>query len=127
MLQDVWLQVSDNTIMVIWSLITFLYFFCIFLPPFLNLFFCYVLAIPFIYCAYLCMQCSLGISNFLEYISYLSYSWGESKLAKMACSGSVATCFINKDHVTAEIIYSTAHVCLEALTWSRVTLCCTYV
>ena len=109
------------------SLITFLYFFCIFLPPFLNLFFGYVLAISFIYCAYLCMQCSLGISNFLKYISHLSYSWGESKLAKMSCSGSVATCFINNDHVTAEIIYSTARVCHEVLTWSRVTLCCTYI
>ena len=110
------------------SLITFLYFFCIHLPPFLNLFFfCCVLAISFIYWAYLCIQCSLGISNFLEYISHLSYLWGESKLAKMACSGSVATCFINNDHVRAEIIYSTAHVCQELLAWSRATLCCTYI
>ena len=33
--------------------------------------------------------------------------WGESELAKMAHSGSLAPCFVNNDCVTAEIIYST--------------------
>ena len=35
--------------------------------------------------------------------------WGERKLAKIVCSGSLAPHFVNNDHVTAEIIYSTAH------------------
>ena len=65
--------------------------------------------------------------------------WGQSKWAKVACSGSLAACFVNNDYVTAEIIYSTAHVCHEfcltaeitystayahhkVLTWSWVTL-----
>ena len=30
--------------------------------------------------------------------------WGESKLAMMVCSGSLAPRFVNKDYVTAEII-----------------------
>ena len=35
----------------------------------------YVRSIPFVlYCAHLCMKCSLGISNFLEEISSLSHS-----------------------------------------------------
>ena len=33
-----------------------------------------VRSIPFLYCAHLCMKCSLGISNFLEEISSLSHS-----------------------------------------------------
>ena len=33
---------------------------------------------------------------------------GESKLAKMACSGSLAPHFLNNDCVSAETIYSTA-------------------
>ena len=37
--------------------------------------------------------------------------WGESELAKMAHSGSLAPCFVNNDCVMAEIIYSTAHAC----------------
>ena len=35
--------------------------------------------------------------------------WGERKLAKTVCSGSLAPRFINNDYVTAEIIYSTVH------------------
>ena len=49
--------------------------------------------------------------------------WGESKLAKMVCSGSLALGFVNKDQVTAESICGTAHVLHEVLTWSRTTLC----
>ena len=33
-----------------------------------------VRSIPFIYCAHLCMKCSLGISNFLEETTVLSHS-----------------------------------------------------
>ena len=46
----------------------------------------------------------------------------------MAWSGSLnpyslalAFCFINNDHVTAEITYSTAHARHEVLTWPRAT------
>ena len=47
-------------------------FFCVFLSPLLNLFcFCYVFAISVLYCAHLCLKCSLGISNFLREISSL--------------------------------------------------------
>ena len=49
--------------------------------------------------------------------------WGESKLTKMACSNSLALHFINKDYVTAEIIYTTVHACHNVLAWSRVTVC----
>ena len=49
---------------------------------------------------------------------------GESKLAKMACSGSLAPHFVNNDYVAGEIIYSTVHACHEVLAWSQVTLCC---
>ena len=35
--------------------------------------------------------------------------WRESKLAKMACSSSLAPRLVNNDYVTAEITYSTAH------------------
>ena len=65
--------------------------------------------------------------------------WGESKLAMIMLSGSLAPSFVNNDYVTAEIMYSTAHVCHEffltaeitystayahhkVLTWSWVTL-----
>ena len=50
---------------------TFLSFFCIFLPPLLNLFY-YVLTVSVLYHALLCMKCSLDISNFLEVIFSLS-------------------------------------------------------
>ena len=43
------------------------------------------------------------------YIYIYSDGWGESKLAKMACSGSLAAHFINNDYITAEIIYSSVH------------------
>src|SRR5574337_751807 len=55
--------------------IFFVQFFCVFLPPLLNLFcFCYVPTISVLYRAHLCTKCSLGISNFLEEISSLSHS-----------------------------------------------------
>src|SRR5574341_801379 len=52
----------------------FIVLLCI-LAPFLNIFcFCQVHTISVLYCAHLCMKCSLGISNFLEEISSLSHS-----------------------------------------------------
>ena len=71
-----WLWVSDHTIVVIWIMkIFFVQLFSVFLPPLLNIFcFCQVHTISVFYRAHLCMKCSLGISNFLEEISTLSYS-----------------------------------------------------
>ena len=63
--------------MIIWVVkIFFVQFFCVFLPPLLNLIFCfcYVHTISVLYRAHRCMKCSLGISNFLEEISSLSHS-----------------------------------------------------
>ena len=37
----------------------------------------------------------------------------------MVCSGSFAPHFANNVCITAEIIYNTAHVCHEVLTWSQ--------
>ena len=55
--------------------IFFVQFFCVFLPPPLNIFcFCSVHTISLLYRAHLCMKCSLDISNFLEEISSLSHS-----------------------------------------------------
>src|SRR5574341_961746 len=55
--------------------IFFVQFFCVFLPPLLNIFcFCQVHTISVLYQAHLCMKCPLGISNFLEEISSLSHS-----------------------------------------------------
>src|SRR5574337_413522 len=55
--------------------IFFVQFFCVFLPPLLNIFcFCYVHTISVLYRAPLCMKCSFGISNFLEEISSLFHS-----------------------------------------------------
>ena len=51
--------------------------------------------------------------------------WGESKLAKMAFSGSLDPCFVNNVYEIAEIIYSTAHARHEVFIWSRVV--CSYV
>ena len=55
--------------------------------------------------------------------SFYMQLWGESKLAKVACSGSLAPCFVNNDYVTAEIIYSTAHVHHKELAWTGATVC----
>ena len=61
--------------MVIWVMIFFAYFFCVFLPPLLNILWsCWVHTISVLYCAHLCMKCSLGISDFLEEISSYSHS-----------------------------------------------------
>ena len=46
--------------------------------------------------------------------------WGEGKLVKMACSGSLTRHFVNNGYVTDEIIHNTVHVHHEALTWSQV-------
>jgi len=53
--------------------------------------------------------------------------WGEGKLAKMACSGSLTPCFVNNDYEIADIIYSTVHAHRKVLTWSWVTMCSTPV
>ena len=53
--------------------------------------------------------------------------WGEDKLAKMACSGSLIPCFLSNDYELAEIIYSTVHAHHKVLTWSWVTVCSTPV
>src|SRR5574341_678648 len=56
-------------------IIFFVQFFCVFLPPLLNIFcFCQVHTISVLYQAHICMKCSLGISDFLEEISSLSHS-----------------------------------------------------
>src|SRR5574341_1511980 len=62
--------------MIIWVVkIFFVQFFCVFLPPLLNIFcFCQVHTISVLYQAHLCMKYSLGISNLLEEISSLSHS-----------------------------------------------------
>ena len=75
-LQDIWLQVSDHSITVIWFMvIIFVQFFPIILPPLLNgICFCQVHTISVLYCAHLCMKYFLGISDFLEEISSLSCS-----------------------------------------------------
>ena len=43
---------------------------------------------------------------------------GESKLAKMAHSDALTSCFINDDYVTVGIIHSTAHARPEVLSLS---------
>ena len=56
-------------------MIFFVQFFFVFLSPLLNIFcFCLVHTISVLYCAHLCMKCSLVISNFLEEISSLFHS-----------------------------------------------------
>ena len=50
--------------------------------------------------------------------------WGESKLGKMACSGSLAPHLVNNNCVSAEVIYTTAHAHHKVPAWSRATLCC---
>ena len=74
-LQDVWVWVSDQTLVVIWVIKIFsVQLFCVFLPPLFNLFcFCLVFAVFVLYCAHLCMKCSLGITNFLKETSSLSH------------------------------------------------------
>ena len=57
-------------------------------------------------------------------MSWISHVWGENKLAKMVCSGSLTPRFVNNDYVKAEIPYRTAPVCHEVLACSRATLCC---
>ena len=53
----------------------FAQFFCVFLPPLLNILcFSLVHTVSFLCCAHLCMKCSLGISNYLEEIASLSLS-----------------------------------------------------
>ena len=51
-------------------------FLCVFLPPLLNVLILLIslLVISVLYCAHLCMRCSLGILTFLEEISGLSHS-----------------------------------------------------
>jgi len=54
--------------------ISFVQFYCVFFPTFLDIFcFCQVYTISLLFRAYLCMKCSLGISNFLEEMYSLSH------------------------------------------------------
>ena len=59
---------SDHPILVIWVLKIFsVQFFCVFLPPLLNIFcFCSVHTISVLYWAHLCMKFSLGTLIFLK-------------------------------------------------------------
>ena len=60
-----WLSVSWRCYLLL--LLFFVQFFCVFMPPFLNIFcFCLVHTISVLYWAHLCMKCSLGTSNFLK-------------------------------------------------------------
>ena len=52
--------------------------------------------------------------------------WGESKLSKLPCSGSLTPCFVNNDYVIAEIVYSTAYAHHEVPAWSPATSCSTH-
>ena len=56
-------------------------------------------------------------------ISLILILGGESKLAKMARSGSLTARFVNNNYVTAEITYSAAHGRHEILAWSQAALC----
>ena len=58
-----------------------------------------------------------GSPRILEWVAV-----GESKLAKMACSGSLTPRFVNDNHVTVEIIYNTAHARHKVLTRSQANL-----
>ena len=52
---------------------SFLYSSCVLLTPLFDIvYFCLAHTIVVLYCAHLCMKCSLGISNFLEEISSMS-------------------------------------------------------
>ena len=71
--------------MVIWVMkIFFVQFFCVFLPPLLNIFFfCYVHTISVLYCAHLCMKCGEGTGNPLQ------YSCLENPMDRGACGATV--------------------------------------
>ena len=62
---------------------------------------------------YVCVCVCVCVRVYIYIYIYIMFSslWGESKLAKMACSGSVTQHFANDDYVTAEITCSTAHAC----------------
>ena len=64
--------------------------------------------------------------SWISHVSWISHGWGETKLAKTVCSGSLAPRFVNNDCVTTKIIYSTVHVCQVVLSWSQVTLYITH-
>ena len=55
--------------------IFFVQFYCVFLSSLIIIFcFCYIHTISVLYCAHLCMKCSLDTSNFPEEISSPSHS-----------------------------------------------------
>ena len=56
-------------------------------------------------------------------MSWISHVWGENKLAKMVCSGSLAPRFVNNDCAAAEIIYSMVRVRHEVPSWLGVQCC----
>ena len=53
----------------------------------------------------------------LFYLEVRCHLPGESKLAKMGCSGSLSPHFANSNYVTAEIIRSTARAPPRVVTW----------
>ena len=65
--------ITQSRLSCLWRSV-FVQFFCVLLPPLLNIFcFCQVHTISVFYRAHLCMKCSLGISNFLEEISFCCF------------------------------------------------------
>ena len=60
------------------------------------------------------------IKNWMKY--WIRHSEGESKLATMPCSDSLAPHFAKNECVTAEITCSPVHVHDEVLVWSQATL-----
>ena len=58
--------------------------------------------------------------SWISHVSWISHGWGETKLAKTVCSGSLAPRFVNNDCVAAEIIHSMAHVHHEVPIWSGI-------
>ena len=58
--------------------------------------------------------------SWISHVSWISHGWGETKLSKTVCSGSLAPRFVNNDCVAAEITHSMAHVHHEAPVWSGI-------
>ena len=66
---------SDHTIVIIWVVkIFFLYSFSVYSCQLFLISSASVRSISVVYCAHLCMKCSLGVSKFLEEISSLCHS-----------------------------------------------------
>ena len=69
LLRPTWLHIPGCLALVVWS-----QFFCVFLPPLLNIIcFFWGNVISVLYWAHLCVKCSLGISNSFEEISSIFF------------------------------------------------------